>query len=58
MFTEKAIYHLRVELYNLIRWSSEGLNLFRKIPIFVRAYTIYDAFTMIAHAIFRIAYDM
>ena len=54
MFTRKIISDLGVELYDMIQWPPKGSNLFRKIPIFVRAYTKYDEFALIGRAILRI----
>ena len=45
---------LRIELYNMLKWPSEGTGLSRKINTFVRAHKIYDIFAFIGHAAFRI----
>lgn len=51
MFTQIDICNLRVELYNIMKWSSEGSNLFLLD-------LIYDAFALIGHAIFIIDYSI
>ena len=51
MYTEKAICDLGVELYNMLKWLSEGSNRFRKIPISVKVRIIYDEFALIGRAI-------
>ena len=56
MFTERAICDLRVEFCNMMEWISKGF--FRKISIFIKAHTIYDAFTLTGHVILRVAHDM
>ena len=35
---------MRVELYNAMKWSSEGTQFFRKLDIFIRAYTVNNIF--------------
>ena len=58
MFTDRSKTVGELSLYNMIKWLSEGSNLFRKLHIFVRAHTIYYAFTLLVETIFRIAHDI
>ena len=53
MFTERVICDFKVELYNMMKWLSEGSYTFRKMPIFVGTNTIYDVFTVIGRAILK-----
>lgn len=53
MFTERVICDFKVELYNMMKWLSEGSYSIRKIPIFVRTHTIYNVFTVIGRAILK-----
>ena len=39
----------------MLKWLSEGSDLFRKIHILVRGHIIYDGFALIWHATLRIA---
>lgn len=47
MFTERVICDFKKELYNMMKWLSEGSYSFRKIPNFVRTHAMYDVFTVI-----------
>ena len=49
---------LRVETYNMLNWSSEESDLFRKIHPFVKVPTMYDVFAFIGYAILKIVRNM
>ena len=48
---------MRIELDNMIKWLSKGTNLFRKIYIFVRFFTIYNIFAIKGPATLRIEHN-
>lgn len=49
---------MRLELYNMVNWSWQGTDFFRKILIFFRAHTIYDCYDFIGHTTLTITHTM
>ena len=40
---------LKIQLYNIMKWLSEGTDVFKKIHILVSAYIRYNAFAFTGH---------
>lgn len=41
-----GILSMRAELCNMLKWTSDGTDLFSKITTFIKAYTICDVFVI------------
>ena len=41
-----GILSMRAELCNILKWTSDGTDLFSKITTFIKAYTICDVFVI------------